>query len=133
MERWAICYVITASPYIEEKDIDSVLSYTENWNIDHSITGILLSSEGNFFQVIEGERSIIKELFDNIAKDSRHRNLIKIFNKEIKNTEFNSYEATFLSKRTSNLSQDISYLDYIKCLDSASQNTVKNILKAFVD
>ena len=133
MERWAICYVSTASPYIEGKDIDNILSYTENWNMNHSITGILLSSEGNFFQVIEGESSIIKELFDNIAKDPRHRNLIRIFNKEIKNAEFTHYKATFLSKRTTNLPQDISYLDYIKYLDSASKNTVKNILKAFVD
>ena len=133
MKRWAICYVSTASPDMEEKDIDNILSYTENWNMDHNITGILLCSEGNFFQVIEGESAIIQELFANIAKDSRHRNLIKIFNKEIKNTTFTGYEAPFLSKQTKNLTQNISYLEYLKYLDPASQNTVKNMLKAFVD
>ncbi|MCL6218100.1 BLUF domain-containing protein [Zunongwangia pacifica] len=133
MKRWAICYVSTASPDMEEKDIDNILSYTENWNMDHNITGILLCSEGNFFQVIEGESAIIQELFANIAKDSRHRNLIKIFNKEIKNTTFTGYEAAFLSKQTKNLTQNISYLEYLKYLYPASQNTVKNMLKAFVD
>lgn len=133
MKRWAICYVSTASPHIEEEDVDRILNYTENWNIDHDITGILLFSEGNFFQVIEGESSIINELFTNISKDIRHHSLIKIFNREIKNISFTGYEASFLSKRAKNLDQDISYLDYIKYLDPASQNTVKNILKAFVD
>ncbi|SFC60312.1 BLUF domain-containing protein [Zunongwangia sp. SCSIO 43204] len=134
MKRWAICYVSSASPAIEETDINEVLSWTQSWNTDHNITGFLLYSEGNFFQVLEGDELKVKDVFQKIEKDRRHRNLFKIFNREIKQDQYDEYSCEFLSKY--NESEELNenyYLQYLKNLDHSSQTAVKNILKAFVD
>jgi len=72
--RYAISYVSSVNPNLTENDIQEVLHYTRNWNNDHGITGILLFSDGNFFQVLEGETDILKSLLSRIVKDKRHTN-----------------------------------------------------------
>ncbi|HZJ37436.1 MAG TPA: BLUF domain-containing protein [Gillisia sp.] len=57
--QYAISYVSTVAPNLSEQEIKEVLNFSQNLNIEHNITGILLFSEGNFFQVLEGERNFI--------------------------------------------------------------------------
>lgn len=40
-----------------------------------NITGILLYSHGTFFQVLEGDESVVDATFDSIKKDTRHTNV----------------------------------------------------------
>ncbi|WBL27377.1 BLUF domain-containing protein [Zunongwangia sp. HGR-M22] len=132
MKRWAVCYVSSAAPSLNEKDVDKILSWTQSWNAEHKLTGLLLYSDGNFFQVIEGEMNTVKNLFNNICNDTRHHNLIKIFYKEIEKNSFEFYESNFISKRSKNLNhEDVPYLKCLKTLDQSSQKAVRNILNAF--
>ncbi|MDN3596735.1 BLUF domain-containing protein [Zunongwangia endophytica] len=133
MKRWAICYVSSAAPLLTDKDVDEVLSWTQSWNLDHNLTGMLLYSDGNFFQVIEGETETVKGIFSNIYNDTRHRNLIKIFDKQIDKNSFEFYETNFISKRSKNLiHDDVPYLKCLETLDKSSQIVVRNILSAFL-
>ena len=129
----AIVYVSTASEELDESDIKKILDYSKDWNNTHNVSGILLFSEGNFFQVIEGEGGTIESLFQNIKTDKRHKNLIKIFEKEINKEAYDGYESDFISEETRYASSKLDhYLDYIKVLDQPSQMVVKNMLKAFI-
>ncbi len=134
MKRWAICYVSSENNRMEEDQIQCLFSQTQTNNKANDICGILLYSQGNFFQVIEGEEKTVTNLFQKIEKDRRHRNLFKIFNREIKQDQYDEYSCEFLSKY--NESEELNenyYLQYLKNLDHSSQTAVKNILKAFVD
>jgi hypothetical protein len=95
--KYAISYVSTVSSNLNETDIQKILDYSRDWNINNQITGILLFSEGNFFQVLEGEKELVTELFKRIKMDSRHYNLIKIFEKEISQERYKGYKANFIS------------------------------------
>ncbi len=59
------------------------------------LTGILIYSEGNFFQVLEGEEEIVKRMFERIKKDSRHYNIIKMLDKEMNDNSFSEYHSSF--------------------------------------
>ena len=50
MMNYAISYVSTADISLTREEIDEVLKWSENWNNDHHITGLLLYSDGNFFK-----------------------------------------------------------------------------------
>ena len=132
--RYAISYVSTAAPGLDEKQVEEIFKKTNAHNNGNGITGILLFSEGNFFQVIEGEKSIILDLYDKIQQDKRHQNIIKIFGREIKEENFVNYETEFISeKKKQNLETVDDYLNNIRSLDQPSQNAVRNILSAFLD
>jgi hypothetical protein len=55
----------------------------------------LIHSDGNFFQIIEGEKQKVKKLFNKIKQDPRHYNLIKLLDKSIEAFSFVSYTSSF--------------------------------------
>lgn len=123
----------SVSPELPEKEIEDVLKYTQAWNNSHEITGLLLYSDGNFFQVMEGEKSKIDNLFNQIKVDRRYQNIIKIFERPIHREAFDGYESDFVTKNTRYNEKDFEhYLNYIRVLDENGQKAVKNILKAFI-
>ena len=131
--RFAISYVSTVDRELNEKEIIEVLDWSKNWNNNHNITGLLLYSEGNFFQVIEGEEEDIKSLFERIKQDSRHHNIIKIFEREIHKEAFDGYISDFVSENTQYKRKTVeNYINHIKVLDESTQKAVINILGHFI-
>ncbi|HKJ48624.1 MAG TPA: BLUF domain-containing protein [Christiangramia sp.] len=131
--RYALSYVSTASRGLDNSEILNILKKTETKNNSLNITGILLYSEGNFFQILEGEKETISSLFKKISEDSRHFNIIKLFAKPVKQEAYDEYRSDFISEdRTYSKSTFKYYESHIKFLDPPSQKAVSNILKAFI-
>jgi len=131
--RYAIVYVSTASQNLEKDEIEGILNTSKEWNNDNNITGLLLFSGGNFFQIIEGEKGKILELFEDIQTDKRHHNIMQIFGKEIYKDAYDGYDSDFVAEEENiDTSRFQHYLDQVKVLDKSAQNAVENILKAFL-
>lgn len=131
--NYAITYVSTASNNLKAQEISELLRYSKENNNTRGITGILLFSESNFFQIIEGEKEKIVELYSTISTDKRHHNLIQIVGKEIHNEAYDGYESDFISEGSYiNPDKFQHYLNYLKVLDKPTQVAVKNMLKVFV-
>jgi len=91
----AISYVSTANRNLTNFDISQLFDFVKTTNNNLCITGILMYSGGNFFQVMEGEKEQIQNLFRKIQLDSRHHSIIKIFDREITNYSFSEYHSSF--------------------------------------
>ncbi len=127
--RFAISYVSTANSDLNQDEVAEILEQTEIRNNNMGVNGLLIYSGGNFFEVIEGEETKIKDLFENIKEDPRHRNIMMVFEKEIDKPLFDDKEANFISKNTKHGQMKVeNFLDYIKDLDESTQKAVKNIL-----
>lgn len=132
--RYAISYVSSVHPELSEEEIQNVLSFSRNWNIDHQITGILLYSEGNFFQVLEGEKELLQSLFSRIQKDRRHKNVMVIFEKEVSNVQFDTYKSDFISLDSRFQAKNIElYFSQIDQLNPKIQSSVRYILNKFAE
>ncbi len=131
--RHAIVYVSTVTQEMEHNEIKDLLENSKEWNNKNGITGLLLYSGGNFFQIIEGEKNLIAELFQDIKSDKRHRDIIQIFGKEIHKEAYDGYDSDYVSE-DSDIDQEQfqHYLNQIKVLDNNTQKAVENILKAFL-
>lgn len=57
--RYAISYVSSAIEGLPDREIDRVLYQTKTFNNENDITGLLVYSEGNFFELIEGEAQMV--------------------------------------------------------------------------
>ncbi|MDR5589550.1 BLUF domain-containing protein [Christiangramia sp. SM2212] len=131
--RYAISYVSSAARDLSETEINDVLKESEIRNNQKDITGLLLYSEGNFFQVIEGEKEIIKSLYSDINKDSRHFNLIKLFEKTIQNEAYDGYKSDFISEDARYGRSDFKYYQhYLEVLDKPAKQATSQILRAFI-
>lgn len=129
--RFAISYVSTAIKDLPPDEVVKILEETQIRNKKHGVNGLLIYSDGNFFEVIEGEEIKIKNLFKIIREDTRHKNIIMIFEKEVDKPFFEDKDANFISEDTQYRSMNLrNFSYYIKDLDQATQKTVINILKA---
>lgn len=129
--RFAISYVSTANRDLDQEEVAELLKLTEIRNNKEAVNGLLIYSGGNFFEVIVGEETKIKDLFKNIKLDPRHRNIMMVFAKEIDKPLFEDSEANFISENTKHRQMKVeNFLYYIQDLDESTQKAVRNILAA---
>ena len=90
-----ICYVSNAAPSLDEKGLSDLYDEAIQKNSEKGITGILLYSDGNFMQIMEGEPSPLNKLYQNIENDHRHHHLIKLIDRDIDQRIFENYSNGF--------------------------------------
>lgn len=72
---YEMIYMSTASELLSEEEVNSLLIQARHFNYANYITGVLLYIEGDFLQVIEGEKETIDALFEKIKNDKRHHDI----------------------------------------------------------
>lgn len=92
---YTICYVSTADPTITNENVQEVFDGIIEKNLERSITGILLYSQGNFMQIMEGEYEMLQELYRAIKEDKRHHHVIEILSSPIRHRIFENYQTGF--------------------------------------
>ena len=66
----------------------AILDAARRKNASLSITGMLLYTEGSFFQVLEGPSDALASLLATIKNDSRHASVTKIIDEPIARRDF---------------------------------------------
>lgn len=75
MNLYQLVYKSIRNAGCDEKEIKKILDSCERNNPSKEITGVLLHSDNNFIQYLEGSKEIIK-LYDLIKEDSRHSRVV---------------------------------------------------------
>ena len=90
-----LIYISTAVNLMDQQELSEILTDSRSNNAEHNITGILLYSEGIFLQALEGTESAVQEVYSNIEKDKRHKNLIILITGEEDNRMFPEWSMAF--------------------------------------
>ena len=70
------------------EDIESILAQSRKHNPELGITGILCQSGDVFLQVLEGGRAAVNQLYNQIVRDARHRDIAILFYDEVLERRF---------------------------------------------
>ena len=73
-----------------------LLQRSREKNARAGLTGVLVFSEGNFFQVLEGEPAQVGALFDVIRNDPRHGQLVEIIREPVARRAFDGWSMGYL-------------------------------------
>lgn len=79
----ASVYKITPPSIIED-----ILTEAREFNKNNDITGILLYKDSAYFQILEGETTVLEHLIFRISKDYRHKLVTILYNEEIQERDF---------------------------------------------
>jgi hypothetical protein len=90
-----VIYLSSARTKFTAADLNQLLAHSRQANEKVGITGILLYRDGNFLQVIEGEREAVMRLYQKIGKDPRHTGILSLFQEEIPEREFPEWSMGF--------------------------------------
>ena len=123
MEKlYSIIYASSSKKILTENELEIFLQEIRNLNLMHQITGLLLYSEGNFIQLIEGEKKIIQLVYSKIKKDTRHSHVTTLVKTPITERVFPDWTMGFRKISDENASSIPGYNDFI------SNRKIKNSL-----
>jgi len=83
-----LMYVSRAADPLSTDALGAILRRSRQDNQASGITGLLCLSGGSFLQVLEGGRSQVSALYNRIAADARHRDVVLLSYEEISERRF---------------------------------------------
>ncbi len=136
-ELHQIIYISTANEELTEECLLALLSKSQKSNKARGITGLLLLSDGNIIQIIEGPKMAVLELYEKIKNDPRHRGVTLMSSRKIDHPDFPNYQMGF---RRLNQEIEARHPNFSKIIENGCLNTevlantsklVSTLLKAF--
>jgi hypothetical protein len=90
-----IVYMSQAKEHLTPTTLVALLMQARLLNERQQVTGALVYGNGQFMQIIEGEETVIKDLYERIARDPRHQNVFKLADKPIAGRRFAEWSMAF--------------------------------------
>ena len=78
-----LLYASRSAKPIGSEVIESILAQSRKHNPELGITGILCQSGDVFMQVLEGGRGAVNQLYNQIVRDERHRDVVVLHYEEV--------------------------------------------------
>lgn len=138
-----VIYISKAVIPLSGEALSHLLQQSRRWNESIGITGMLLYIErhmmsqitGRFMQVIEGDESNIKPLFEKIKQDPRHHQLMLLQDGPIGQRSFNNWVMGFKVMGWQEYVDHPGYLDMDELFSndeiSLSSDVALNFMKTF--
>jgi hypothetical protein len=127
-------YTSTATSELTSEQLVTLLQQVRTLNQSHGITGMLLYSERNFFQVLEGPVDVVDQCYARIALDPRHARVTQIIREAITQRTFADWTMGFAEIDSSDLREIDGMNDFFaarSCLDAIDAGRAKKLLAAF--
>lgn len=90
-----LVYVSAATHEFSDSELVELLTKAREKNASLGVTGMLVYHDGNFLQVLEGPEAAVQSLFNTISQDKRHGSVIKLLERPIEQSQFQSWSMAF--------------------------------------
>ena len=101
---YQIMYSSQAIKHMTMHDLEVILEDARTGNQARKVTGVLVYVDGVFFQIIEGDKDIVRKLMASIASDSRHQSVTVFYEAEVDVRAFESWSMAYLSPTAEQMS-----------------------------
>ncbi|WP_051718966.1 BLUF domain-containing protein [Hymenobacter sp. IS2118] len=105
-----LVYTSTATLPFAETELRQLLAHWRATNARLGLTGVLMYSEGDIMQVLEGEQAQVQALFSRIAADARHRGVTKLADGPVPERAFADWSMRFRAVASSDFQQHLERL-----------------------
>ena len=85
---YQIAYVSLSREKLDASTLMDILSTSKINNAREEVTGVLLYHDRIYFQIIEGEKSDVKELHSRIEADDRHVSIVLTWESDVDHRDF---------------------------------------------
>ncbi len=107
-----LIYVSAATQPFGDAALQALVAHARPYNHARGLTGLLLHSEGQFLQVLEGEKAAVRELYyDRIARDPRHTHLRLLADGPVAERIFPNWSMGFLETNPLELADLVGHLN----------------------
>jgi hypothetical protein len=98
-----LIYISAANQLMSDLELTDLLSQCRVRNSHDELTGMLLYKDGSFMQVLEGKKEDVFRTYERIQKDTRHKDIFLLREREIERRNFDGWSMGFKSVKSSDL------------------------------
>lgn len=135
MDKLLHCiYTSAASERLSIDALARLLDHARRRNDAAHITGMLLYSDGSFFQILEGTAEAVDACFGRILVDPRHTKVTRIIRESIAKRDFGDWSMGFSEVTPEALQQIDGANDFFttgSCFERLDPSRAKKLLRAF--
>ena len=91
-----LVYASAATKEFSGSELELLLEHARRNNSALDVTGVLLFADETFFQVLEGNPSVVDTLYEKIALDTRHDNVLLLAKRDIEERNFGQWSMGFI-------------------------------------
>jgi hypothetical protein len=113
-ELYCLSYVSTQAAGVDNATLQRILIGAREHNEGASITGLLLHRDDSFFQILEGGREEVLDLFERICADPRHERVEIVAEGPIDRREFTDWQMAFIELDDQDLSALPGFSDLLR-------------------
>ena len=127
-------YASAATRHFETAELTALLQAARTHNDGAGLTGMLLHTEGSFFQVLEGVPDAVEALYARIERDKRHKHVTKIVTEAIPSRSFAHWTMGFSQvsrKELALISGANDFFSGSSCFLGLDSGRAKKLLSAF--
>jgi len=127
-------YASVAKQEFGTVELTELLRKSRETNERLGLTGMLLYSDGSFFQVLEGEPAAVDQLCEKIFRDERHRQCTVIIREPIARRSFGDWSMGFSLVSPEQLRSIAGLNDFFQsgsCFIQLDSGRAKKLLAAF--
>ncbi|MEP6765276.1 MAG: BLUF domain-containing protein [Gemmatimonadaceae bacterium] len=129
-----LVYASVASQTMTNSELQKILAAARRDNARDGVTGMLLFTEGSFFQVLEGSEPDVLSTFKRIEGDPRHQQATCIIREPIARRAFGEWTMGFTSLAGKHAGTIVGQNDFFEdrnCLEKLDVGRARKLLKAF--
>ena len=86
-----LIYVSDKKDNYSKSDTIDVLVSARKRNLERFITGLIVELDNHFFQIIEGSKQDVQDIFNIIQQDPRHQHIRVIYDEPVLKREFGEW------------------------------------------
>jgi hypothetical protein len=101
---YQIMYSSQATKPMTVTDLEKILTDARAGNQARNVTGALVYVDGVFFQILEGDQAIVRNLMANIASDTRHHSVKVFYQAQVDVRAFQSWSMAYLGPTAQEMS-----------------------------
>jgi hypothetical protein len=131
-----LIYASAAIQRFDKTQLTDLLRQSRAANELAGLTGMLLYSNGDFFQVLEGEPGVVEKLYEKLHADKRHGKLTLIIKEPIAQRSFGDWSMGFADVSPEELEKVEGLNDFFhdgSCFAQLDAGRAKKLLAAFAD
>jgi Sensors of blue-light using FAD len=131
-----VIYASAAGAGFDESDLDEILRRARTANEAVAVTGMLLYSQGSFFQVLEGEADAVDKVYARILRDARHTRVAVIIREAIARRSFAEWTMGYADIAPAEVADIAGLNDFFgpgSCFEGLDDGRAKKLLAAFAD
>ncbi len=94
---YQVMYSSQATQPLTIGGLERILTDARTGNEARDVTGALVYVDGVFFQILEGDEEVVRNLMTSIAADTRHHSVTVFHEAEVEARAFESWRMAYLS------------------------------------